>query len=67
LAGLRDQAPVADKGFSMLTAALQKKIAIHQKSEKRRKAAEQKPRRAEKKVRAKKSGAGKSKTKKKRG
>ena len=67
LAGLKEQAPEADKGFSMLTAALQKKIAIHQKSEKKRKAAEKVPRRAETKIRAKKSGAGKSKTKKKRG
>jgi deoxyribonuclease-4 len=67
LAGLKEQAPEADKGFSMLTAALQKKIAIHQKSEKKRKAAAKAPIRAEKKVRAKKSGAGKSKTKKKRG
>ena len=67
LAGLKGQAPEADKGFSMLTAALQKKIAIHQKSEKKRKAAAKAPRRAVAKVRAKKSGARKSKTKKKRG
>jgi deoxyribonuclease-4 len=67
LAGLREHAPEVDKGFSMLTAALQKKIAIHQKSEKKRKAAAKVPIRAEKKVRAKKSGAGKSKTQKKRG
>jgi deoxyribonuclease-4 len=67
LAGLKEQAPEADKGFSMLTPALQKKIAIHQKSEKKRKAAAEKPRRAEKKAGSKKSGARKSKTKKKRG
>jgi deoxyribonuclease-4 len=66
LAGLKEQAPEADKGFSMLTAALQKKIAIHQKSEKKRIAAAKAPRRAEKKAR-KKSGAKKSSAKKKRG
>jgi deoxyribonuclease-4 len=66
LAGLKEQAPEADKGFSMLTAALQKKIAIHQKSEKKRKAAAKVPRRAEKKPR-KKAGAKKSSAKKKRG
>jgi deoxyribonuclease IV len=64
LAGLQEQAPEADKGFSMMTVALQKKIAIHQKSEKKRKAAAEKPRRAEKKTGSKKSGARKSKTKK---
>src|SRR6266478_4017425 len=61
LAGLQEQAPDAEKGFSMLTAALQKKIALHKKTEKKRMA------NAEKKSRAKKSGARKSKTKKKRG
>jgi deoxyribonuclease-4 len=66
LAGLKEQAPEADKGFSMLTAALQKKIAIHQKSEKKRKAAEKAPRRAKKKAR-KKARAKKSSAKKKRG
>src|SRR5216684_402690 len=61
LAGLKEHAPEAEKSFSMLTAALQKKIAIHKKTEKKRIA------NAEKKSRAKKSGARKSKTKKKRG
>src|SRR6266851_5712473 len=61
LAGLQEQAPEAEKGFSMLTAALQKKIALHKKTEKKRMA------NAEKKSRAKKGGARKSKTKKKRG
>jgi len=61
LAALKQQAPEAEKGFSMLTAALQKKIALHKKTEKKRMA------NAEKKSRAKKSGARKSKTKKKRG
>jgi len=66
LAGLEEQAPQADKRFSMLSAALQKKIAIHQKSEKKRKAAAKAPRRAETKAR-KKAGAKKSSAKKKRG
>src|SRR5260370_181875 len=61
LAGLKQEAPEAEKSFSMLTAALQKKIAIHKKTEKKRIA------NAQKKSRAKKSGARKSKTKKKRG
>jgi len=61
LAGLKQQAPEAEKSFSMLTAALQKKIAIHKKTEKKRIA------NAEKKSRAKKSGERKSKTKKERG
>jgi deoxyribonuclease-4 len=67
LAGLKEQAPEAEKGFSMLTAALQKRIAIHRKTEKKRKVSAETPRRAEKKARKKKSGASKSKTKKKRG
>jgi deoxyribonuclease-4 len=69
LAGLKEQAPEAEKGFSMLTAALQKKIAIHRKTEKKRKANAETlrtPRRAEKKTR-KKAGAKKSSAKKKRG
>jgi len=66
LAGLEEQAPQADKRFSMLSAALQKKIAIHQKSEKKMKAAAKAPRRAETKAR-KKAGAKKSSAKKKRG
>ena len=66
LAGLKEHAPEADKGFSMLTAALQKKIAIHQKSEKKRKAAAKSPKRVETKAR-KKAGAKKSSAKKKRG
>src|SRR3979490_1339818 len=37
LAGLKEQAPEAEKGFSMLTAALQKKISIHRKAGKKRK------------------------------
>ncbi|HEV1993567.1 MAG TPA: deoxyribonuclease IV [Candidatus Acidoferrum sp.] len=69
LAGLKEQAPEAEKGFSMLTIALQKKIAIHRKSEKKRKDNEESkktPKGAEKKVRTKKSGAKKSSAKKKK-
>lgn len=66
LAGLKEQAPEAEKGFSMLTAALQKRIAIHRKTEKKRNASAETPRRIEKKAR-KKAGAKKSSTKKKRG
>src|SRR6202165_4856248 len=40
LAGLVEQAPAAEEGFSMLTAALQKKNSPHRKAEKKRKAAE---------------------------
>jgi len=67
LAGLKEHAPEAEKGFSMLTAALQKKIAIHRKSEKQRKISATAPRRAENKTRRKKAGAKKSSAKKKRG
>jgi len=35
LAGLKQQAPEAEKSFSMLTVALQKKIAIHKKQRRR--------------------------------
>ncbi|HUC52622.1 MAG TPA: deoxyribonuclease IV [Candidatus Cybelea sp.] len=65
LAGFEDQAPEPEKGFSMLTAALQKKLAIRKKSEKKRKASAQSPRRAVKK--AKKAGAKKSSANTKRG
>src|SRR5260370_26571460 len=61
LAGLKQEAPEAEKSFSMRPAALQKKIAIHKKTNKKSIA------NAQKKSRAKKSGARKSKTKKKRG
>jgi len=37
LAGLQDRAPEAEKGYSMLTPAMKKKIAAHQKQSKRRK------------------------------
>ncbi len=37
LAGLKEQAPAAEKGFSMLTAALKRKISAHARTEKKRK------------------------------
>jgi deoxyribonuclease IV len=74
LAGLKEQAPEAEKGFSMLTAALKKKISIQRKAEKKRNAnaeTQRAPRHAEKEPRTRKSTAkkikGKSSTKKKRG
>jgi deoxyribonuclease-4 len=70
LAGLKEQAPAAEKGFSMLTAALKKKISENRKMEKKRKdnAETQRTRSfAEKKARKKKSGAKKTKAKRKRG
>src|SRR5258706_3395211 len=38
LAGLKERAPAAENGFSLLTPALQKKNSIHRKAEKKRKA-----------------------------
>jgi deoxyribonuclease-4 len=74
LAGLKEQAPAAEKGFSMLTAALKKKISENRKIEKRKANAETRraPRGAENKARTKKAGAKRSsakktKTKRKRG
>ncbi len=74
LAGLQDQAPEVEKGFSMLTAALQKKMLIRRKTQKKKaNASTQRARRfAEKKARTrnratKKGGAKKSSAKKKRG
>jgi len=66
LAGLKEHAPEAEKGFSMLTAALQRKMLIQRKTEKR-KANAGAQRRTKKKVRTKKGGAKKSSAKKKRG
>src|SRR5712671_3383738 len=60
LAGLQEQAPEVEKGFSMLTAALLRKIAIHRKTKKKRKG------NAEKKARTKKSGIRKSTVKKRK-
>jgi deoxyribonuclease-4 len=70
LAGLQEQAPEAEKGFSMLTAALKKKISENRKIEKKRKVSAETLRArkfAGSKTRTKKSGARKSKAKKKRG
>jgi deoxyribonuclease IV len=69
LAGLQEQAPEAEKGFSMLTAALKKKISENRKVEKRKTNAEMRrtPRRAQRKARTKKGAARKSSAKKKRG
>jgi deoxyribonuclease IV len=61
LAGLKEQAPEAEKGFSMLTPALKKKISENRKTEKKRKDS------AEKKARTKKTGIRKSSAKRKRG
>src|SRR5213592_2757083 len=67
LAGLKGQEPEAEKGFSMLTAALQKRISLHRKTEKKRNAKRETlrsargrrrtSRRSEKKSRTKKGGA----------
>jgi len=59
LAGLHEQAPEAEKGFSMLTAALKKKISENRKAEKKRART--------KKSQARKSKAAKGKPKKRRG
>src|SRR6266481_6881989 len=68
LAGLKEQAPAAEKGFSMLTAALKKKITIHRKTEKKRKdnAETQRTRSLAEKTRPRKSMARKTKAKKKK-
>jgi hypothetical protein len=67
LAGLKQQAPEAEKGFSMLTPALKKKISENRKIEKKRKVHAEAERFPEKKARRKKSGVRKSSAKKKRG
>jgi len=67
LAGLKDLAPAAEKGFSMLTAALQKRISIHKKAEKKRNASAKTQRHLEKQIATRKSAAKRIKAKKKRG
>src|SRR5258708_7059537 len=60
LAGLQEQAPEVEKGFSMLTAALLRKIAIHRKTKKKRKdnaETRRTPRHAKKRARRKKGRA----------
>ena len=59
---MKEQAPAAEKGFSMLTAALKKRITIHRKTEKKRKDNAEKTR--PRKTMARKT---KAKKKKKRG
>jgi deoxyribonuclease-4 len=67
LAGSQEQAPAAEKGFSMLTAALQKRISIHRKAEKKRTANTKTRKNSERKIATRKSAAKKIKAKKKRG
>ncbi len=69
LAGLKEQAPAAEKGFSMMTAALKKKISENRKIEKKRKdnAETQRTRSLAKKTRPRESAARKTKAKTKRG
>lgn len=69
LAGLKDHAPAAEKGFSMMTAVLKKKISENRKTEKKRKdsAETQRTRSLAKKTRPRKSAARKTKAKTKRG
>jgi hypothetical protein len=69
LAGLKDRAPAAEKGFSMMTAVLKKRISENRKTEKKRKdhAETQRTRSLAKKTRPRKSRARKTKAKTKRG
>jgi deoxyribonuclease-4 len=69
LAGLKDQAPAAEKGFSMMTAVLKKKISENRKTEKKRKdnAETHRTRSLAKKAHPRKSTARKTKAKTKRG
>jgi hypothetical protein len=69
LAGLKEQAPAAERGFSMMTAVLKKKISENRKTEKKRKdnAETQRTRSLAKKTRPRKSAARKTKVKTKRG
>jgi len=74
LAGLKEQAPAAEKGFSMMTAALKKRISGHRKAGKKRKnsaktqrtLSHREKRAKSKKRRIIKSGTRKEPTKKKR-
>jgi deoxyribonuclease-4 len=70
LAGLKEQAPEAEKGFSMLTAALKKKLLIRGKTGKRKKLnaeAQSSQRQKGKKTSTKKSGAREKPAKNNRG
>jgi hypothetical protein len=64
LAGMKEQAPEAEKGFSMLTAALQKKISIHRKAQKKRNANAEKQKNSERKSGTRKRTANKIRAKK---
>ena len=69
LAGLKERAPAAEKGFSMMTAGLKKKISENRKIEKKRKdnAETQRTRSVVEKTRPRKSTMRKTKAKTKRG
>jgi deoxyribonuclease IV len=70
LSGLKGQAPVGEKGFSMLTAALQKKISARGKTQERRKPnaeAQRVQRKKAGRTENRKNGTRKSPAKKKRG
>jgi deoxyribonuclease-4 len=64
LADMKEQAPEAEKGFSMLTAALQKKISIHRKAQKKRNANAEKQKNSERKSGTRKRTANKIRAKK---
>src|SRR5712664_3948213 len=67
LAGLKEQAPAPEKGFSMLTAALKKKMSAQGKTQKQSKPNADTQRKKDKKAGNRKSKTRKSSAKKKRG
>jgi deoxyribonuclease-4 len=67
LAGLKEQAPAAEKGFSMLTAALKKKMSAQGKTQRQSKPNAETQRKKDKKAGNRKSKTRKSSAKKKRG
>jgi deoxyribonuclease-4 len=67
LAGVKEQAPAAEKGFSMLTAALKKKMSAQGKTQKQSKPNAETQRKKDKKAGNRKSKTRKSSAKKKRG
>jgi deoxyribonuclease-4 len=67
LAGLKEQAPAAEKGFSMLTAALKKKMSAQGKMQRQSKPNAETQRKKDKKAGNRKSKTRKSSAKKKRG
>jgi len=66
LAGLKEEAPTAEKGFSMMTAVLKKKISENRKTERKDNAATQRTRSLANKTLPRKSTARKTKAKKKK-